>query len=502
MLSLTQPMRLWRSNDPLPPYVSTGLIGLGLLGTGALIAVAPVAAAGVLALAVVALLLVQADHLPRLFLGGVVVLLAGYAVAGRGFAYTGQRPVFIGDVVLLIGTLALFTRARAVRLHPVHGLIVLFMLLGAFRTAPYITSYGLDTIRDAALWGYCTFAIVLSAFVRIEHIRWFVEQYRRFVPWLVAWIPIAAGISILHISPAWPNSGIPMIDFKGGDMGVHLTIAAAFVLLGLYGFERRPRGLRSETVFWLMWFVAVAPVLAMSRSSMLSLGFGVAAAIMLRRSVRVLPFVLTASALLLTLVAFNVSVPVGGGQNLSTTNLMQNVVSIVSSKQDQGGHGASHQNLNGSKQFRIRWWTKVVDYTVHGPYFWKGKGFGLNLADSDGFQLDDRHTLRAPHNSHITVLARMGVPGLVSWILLQLGFAATMLVWTVRARSVGARLWSLFDAWLLVGWLAIMIDTSFDPYLEGPQGAIWLWSIVGVGLAAVGIQRREFAAGRMHLEHA
>ncbi len=313
MLSLTQPMRLRRSNDPLPPYVSTGLIGLGLLGTGALIAVAPVAAAGVLALAVVALLLVQADHLPRLFLGGVVVLLAGYAVAGRGFAYTGQRPVFIGDVVLLIGTLALFTRARAVRLHPVHGLIFLFMLLGAFRTAPYITSYGLDTIRDAALWGYCMFAIVLSAFVRIEHIRWFLEQYRRFVPWLVAWIPIAAGISILHISPAWPNSGIPMIDFKGGDMGVHLTIAAAFVLLGLYGFERRPRGLRSETVFWLMWFVAVAPVLAMSRSSMLSLGFGVAAAIMLRRSVRVLPFVLTASALLLTLVAFNVSVPVGGG---------------------------------------------------------------------------------------------------------------------------------------------------------------------------------------------
>lgn len=502
MTMLTQPLRLRRTHAPLPTFVVTLLIGLCLLGTGVLLAIAPLAAAGVLALTFVALLLVYAEHLPRVFVGGTAVILVGYAVAGRGFAYTGQKPVFIGDAVLLVGTLAVLTRARGVRLHPVHGLIMLFMLLGAFRTVPYVTAYGVDAVRDAALWGYCMFAIALSAFVRAHHIRWAIDRYRRFVPWLVAWIPVAAAISILHVSPSWPNSGIPMVDFKGGDMGVHLTIAASFVLLGLYGYSGRRRGARSETAVWLMWFVAVAPVLAMSRSSMLGLSFGIVIAFALRSSVRVLPFAVTAGTLALVLVAFNVSVPVGGGQNLSTTNLMQNVVSIVSNKQDQGGAGGSHQNLNGSKQFRLRWWTKIVDYTVHGPYFWKGKGFGLNLADSDGFQLDSKHTLRAPHNSHITVLARMGVPGLVLWSLLQLSFAGTMLAWSVRARRLGARLWSLFDAWLLVAWVAIMIDTSFDPYLEGPQGAIWLWSIVGVGLAAVGIQRTEFAAGRLHLERA
>jgi hypothetical protein len=502
MTILTQPIRLRRSGQPLPPFVVNAIVGLGLLATGALIAVSPVAAAGVLAVTFVALLLVHAEHLPRLFVGGTAFILAGYAVAGRGFAYTGEKPVFVGDVVLLVGTLAVLTRARGVRLHPVHGLIFLFMLMGAARTFPYVGAYGLSTIRDAALWGYCMFALALSAFVRAHHVRWAIERYRRFVPWLVAWIPVAAVISILHLSPHWPNSGIPIVDFKGGDMGVHLTIAASFVLLGLYGFDRRKRGARSETVLWLAWFAAVAPVLAMSRSSMLSLGFGIFAAIVLRRSVRVLPFAVTAGTLVLVLVLFHVTVPVGGGQNLSTTNLVQNVVSIVSNKQDQGVRGGSHQNLNGSKQFRLRWWTKIVDYTVHGPYFWKGKGFGLNLADSDGFQLDSKHTLRAPHNSHITVLARMGVPGLVVWALLQLSFAATMLTWSFRARRVGARLWSLFDAWLFVAWLAIMIDTSFDPYLEGPQGAIWLWSIVGVGLAAVNIQRTDFAAGRFHLEHA
>ena len=499
---LTTPIRLRRSTEPLPDYAVNGLVGLGLIATGALIAVAPLAAAVVVAFAFVALLLVYAEQLPRLFLHGTVAILAGYALAGRGFAYVGWKPVFIGDLVLVVGILALFTRARGVRLQPLHGLISLFMLLGALRTFPYVTVYKVNAVRDGALWGYCIFALALSAFVRIEHLRWAIERYRRFVPWLVSWIPIAATISILHLSPTWPNSGISIIHFKGGDMGVHLTIAASFVLLGLYGYEKRQRGLRSESTLWLLWFVAVAPVVAMSRSSMLSIGFGVVAAVALRRSVRIVPFLLTAGALVTMLVLFNVSVPVGGGQNLSTTNLMQNVVSIVSNKQDQAGSGGSRQNLNGSKKFRLRWWTKVVDYTIHGPYFWKGKGFGLNLADSDGFQLDSKHTLRAPHNSHITVLARMGVPGLVAWILLQLTFAATMLAWSLRARRLGARLWSLFDAWLLVAWAAIMIDTTFDPYLEGPQGAIWLWSIVDIGIAAVGIQQREFAQGRLRLESA
>jgi hypothetical protein len=37
-------------------------------------------------------------------------------------------------------------------------------------------------------------------------------------------------------------------------------------------------------------------------------------------------------------------------------------------------------------------------------------------------------------------------------------------------------------AWILVFWTAIMVNTSFDPYLEGPQGGIWFWSLFGLGL--------------------
>ena len=62
------------------------------------------------------------------------------------------------------------------------------------------------------------------------------------------------------------------------------------------------------------------------------------------------------------------------------------------------------------------------------------------------------------------------------------------------SRRAGMHLWCRIDAWLLAYWLAILVNTSFDPYLEGPQGGIWFWSILGLGLAAVRQQQAAIAA--------
>jgi hypothetical protein len=37
---------------------------------------------------------------------------------------------------------------------------------------------------------------------------------------------------------------------------------------------------------------------------------------------------------------------------------------------------------------------------------------------------------------------------------------------------------------ILAYWLAMLVNASFDVYLEGPQGGIWFWSVFGLGLAA------------------
>jgi hypothetical protein len=125
------------------------------------------------------------------------------------------------------------------------------------------------------------------------------------------------------------------------------------------------------------------------------------------------------------------------------------------------------------------------------PRDWKhGLNCPASLADDDGFQVNADHSLRAPHNSHITVLARMGIPGLLLWATLQVVFGVQLMAAYFRSRRVGNDFWCRVDIWLLVYWIAMLVNTSFDPYLEGPQGGIWFWAVIGVGMAAINLQRQ------------
>ena len=175
-----------------------------------------------------------------------------------------------------------------------------------------------------------------------------------------------------------------------------------------------------------------------------------------------------------------------GGRPATIGQMIDNILSLFGSSADGG--------LEGTKQFRLAWWGTIVDYTLFGEHFWTGKGFGVNLADDDGFQSTSDGSLRAPHNSHLTVLARMGVPGFILWLLVMGAFAIGLLRTTRALRRSGDGRLAAVSAWVLVYWFAMMVDTSFDPYLEGPQGGIWFWSIFGLGLVVMRLDRRARTA--------
>lgn len=170
-----------------------------------------------------------------------------------------------------------------------------------------------------------------------------------------------------------------------------------------------------------------------------------------------------------------VPAPTNERRSVSIEQLMDNILSIFRSSDDPG--------LEGTKQFRLAWWGSIIDYTVFGDRFWTGKGFGINLADDDGFQSTADGSLRAPHNSHLTVLARMGVPGFLLWLAIQAAYGFSLVRTVMRGRRAGDVWLSMIAAWILVYWIAMLIDTSFDPYLEGPQGGIWYWALMGFGAA-------------------
>ena len=54
------------------------------------------------------------------------------------------------------------------------------------------------------------------------------------------------------------------------------------------------------------------------------------------------------------------------------------------------------------------------------------------------------------------------------------------------------------NLWVLSFWLAFMVNAAFDVFLEGPQGGVWFWCLIGFGIAALEAQRRAQTIARQY----
>lgn len=448
--------------------------------------------------------------LPAAFLGALGFVLAGYALFGRSFAYLGVPPVFIGEMMLAfaIGATLASRALPAVLRSPLIWGIVLLAMLGLARTIPYVGQYGIDALRDATVWGYGAFAIAVAACViRTNAVPVLVERYSGWLVLLAAWLPIALTTTkfLGDYVPTMPGTEVSLIGIKPGDAGVHLAGGAIFVLLGLYGVpgDAGVSKRRSPRLFWAMWLTSLLFVASLNRGGFLSVvvSLGLVAffepqAVGRRLAVALVAVALVSAIVLPVSLSLEDSSQVAAASEdraLTPSQVVENILSIVGRESEARG------NLGGTKEWRMEWWTTIVNYTVFGPLFWSGRGFGANLADEDGFQVarEDEAPLRSPHNIHMTFLARMGVPGAVAWVGLLLCFMLSMLAGSVRARMDGATWWARVHLWVLGYWCAFLINASFDVYLEGPQGGIWFWSVTGLGIGVMASCRRDLSAARL-----
>ncbi|MGD0463749.1 MAG: O-antigen ligase family protein [Tepidisphaeraceae bacterium] len=415
------------------------------------------------------------------FLRILCILLLGYALMGKGFAYIGVAPLYVGEATMIYGIVALIVSENWSRILRTGWLWPLFALMGwgTLRTLPYLEKYGVDALHDAAVWIWGIFAILISSLLAAQPARLlFLEQrFRAFAKWLLILGPISFCISIFA-NPHLPNAfwaDEPYVLVKGGDLVVHLTGIFAFaVLLG---------GL--ETAFVVPMMILNLLLFFTGRAAMVTFCAGTAIVTALRpRSPvpwGVFPSLVLGVALLWI---FNVHIDMPThevGRVVSADQIVQNVESIFI---DSG-----NEDLAGSKEWRLLWWNTIYDYTIRGKYFWEGKGFGINLADDDGFQVELDHSLRNPHNGHLTMLARGGVPMLAIWAACQLTLAYGLVsaAWSAHRRK--NKHWFALLAFLFVYWLSYLINASFDVFLEGPVGGIWFWCVYGTGIGAVWIYK-------------
>ncbi len=417
------------------------------------------------------------------YLGVLGACLLGYALLGRTFAYLGVPPLFVGEAMLLVG-LALAVRsgrmAETLSAWPVRLWAVLLAWTLA-RTAPYLARDGLDAPRDAMLVGYGLYAVVVASLLLADpaRLRGLVTRYRRLVVVMLAlvWTVYLVNKTFeaqLPTVPWAPSVKVP--EAKGGDLMVHMTAVTAFLMLGL---------MRSTPAALLMAAFSSGIVMVSNRGGMVAFALGLGLAWLMRpqgvgagKLVYAFALLVVVGAVVGPMVQLRVQ---GGDRDLSVEQVAENVQSVF------GRTGSSA--LDGTKRWRLLWWGEILDYTITGPYFWTGKGFGVNLAQADGFAVLDDGSLRSPHNGHLTVLARAGVPGALLWLALHLAwFGAVVSAW-LRARRDRQRRWTAVLAWLAAVWLACLVNASFDVFLEGPMGGVWLWTVVGIGVAAVRLQR-------------
>lgn len=439
------------------------------------------------------------DLLPRVFGYLLAVVLIGYAFGGRPFAYIGAAPLFIGEVCLALGVVCVAAHPRRAEIarSPLAWGLLLFMIWGALQTVPYYQQYGLDALRDGVLWGYGVAALlVIPILQQPARLRTAADGFGALAPLFLIWVVVHALLSIalgVEWFPVMPGTNISILAAKAGDFGVHLAGVAAFLLLGMHQ-DARPGALRlrAEWLLWPAWLAAMAVVATRNRGAIVAMAAAVAVVLVLRGIPLRRLAVAGSAAVVMLLAALVAEVSVNRGEGvsreISVEQMVTNVTSIWSEE--------SNRRNDGTREWRLDWWSEIVNYTFHGAYFWTGKGFGINLATDDGFQVLDDDALRSPHNGHMTILARAGVPGFAIWVALQVGFAVSLLFAALRSRRLGQDWWARFFVWILAYWAAFMANASFDVYLEGPQGGIPFWVLFGTGLAGLRAQRQLAIAPR------
>ncbi|MEO6436514.1 MAG: O-antigen ligase family protein [Tepidisphaeraceae bacterium] len=408
----------------------------------------------------------------------LAICLAGYAIMGKGFAYFGLPPVFIGEICLALGLfVALLTRGweRAFRV-PAMLAVVPLCTWGIIRLIPGIAQYQIEAARDAVVWGYALFAVIVATLIVADPVRLprLIGWYRKFIPmFLILILPAFLWCRFARESvPGWPWSPMAVLLVKEADVLVHLAGILAFWMAD-----------STRTVRW-SWAVLLTINMALmgviDRAGVVA--FGAVMVICMLAKPRHGAVWRTVSVLALGIVLMwgsnlKIDVQAGKGRQISFDQFWVNIQSIF-------GH-SHNEGLDSNKEWRLNWWGDIIDYTVYGKYFWTGKGFGINLADDDGFQVNSDGSLRSPHNVHMTVLARMGVPGAALWLATLGSWFYAMAHGYWRARRRGDEQWCGLFLFLGTYFLAFAINGSFDVFIEGPMGGIWFWTIFGVGVGAL-----------------
>ncbi|MDJ0925415.1 MAG: O-antigen ligase family protein [Acidimicrobiia bacterium] len=427
----------------------------------------------------------------------LLVIIAGYILFDRPFAWihVPGTPLFVGEMVIALGLVVVLTTRTGigslVRASASLRMLRAFMLWGLLLLAVGILPYGLDAIRDSAIWYYGIIAFFAAILLvrRPSRVNTWMTAFARLIPIYLLWFPFAIVLHrVVGDRMYVPDSEVPIFFHRSGNMAVLSAIAIAFLWTAdgdSLLFTRRQRA----------WLTGLA-TLVIGFTGLQNRGGMVASAVMIallmfllsKRRTEMLTMMLGIVLFFTTVgLVFDVKIELFDERDVSIEQFTKNITSIFD--QDAGG-----QRQASTTAWRINIWEQVLDdVTNESPLM--GFGPGPDLGERYDISTDPTHPLRNPHNSHVGVLARTGWVGIVLWGMLWITWMAEMQTLRRRLRYRDRARESALVTWLMLTPIPILVNAIFDPTLEGAQVAMLLWAFFGSGAALVILsQRNRFPA--------
>ena len=431
-------------------------------------------------------------------------LLAGYMLFDRAFAYIHLpgTPLYVGETVLVVGALGCLTATGylrvAIRDDPVLAILAVFFLWGFIRFLPGLRTYGVYAVRDFALVYYCLFAFFIAAALERspDILERLIIQLNRFVPWLLLWLPVGVILGrFVAAGPRVPFTAIPVVTHKPGDAAV-----AALVALGSLWLFPAGRSARSRGLWSVVALLVIALVATQNRGGLLAAAVGIAVGLaFFADRMRLIRWAVVVAAVMIGLGTL-LSLQIAGNNNsqgraFSASQLFANVASIA------GAHESGNQN--GTVQGRLVLWSATLDKQRSDDRLVYGYGFGTNLAYLAGGEIAsgslNSDPLRSPHNSHLDVLARLGIIGASLWIVLWVAWYSRLITGCRRLAQRALYTRRRVAVLCLMVVTASLVGSFFDPSLEGAEAAVLLWVPFGIGLVVTGSKGR-YGDRDLHLD--
>lgn len=402
-----------------------------------------------------------------------------YLILNMGFMQIRIPPVVgggipIGEIVLLISLLTvnhvrqLRDLSKTVYLVP----FIIWWTLSLSQATLGVSEYGMWALRDASHVIESLFLIVGFAFaVRIQEID-------RFFKWIPKILLIATIYGFTYpfrdtlssISPILVSGAgydVPLF-FNFNTTFPLLLVASAYLLL--YEDGKRNRG-------WLYYPVSILVLgytvfISQSRTVYLQIAALLSLFFIYRRKLfgKWVIAILLLAIILLAISAFDIQIIGRLGQSVSYDFLIKHFLTI-GGVENQGVEGAA-----AGVDLRLSWWSMLYDQwasNIQTVFF--GLGYGLPLTD---FYNLEGAIVREPHNSYISVWARLGIIGILAFTWMHILLIKT---WLSAYRKCVRLNWQEGIKWLLLMmiffvlvWTNAIGEDAFEkPFFAIPYYFFW-----------------------------